>query len=127
MAARAATDAAKLRDTLVKYRGNMSATGRALRVSRQAVRERVEASEDLKFLVVELREARVDNAEDKLDKAVSKGEPWAIALTLRTLGKGRGYVERNETSGPDGGPVQTVTRVIFQYDDGNVDGAGQDS
>jgi hypothetical protein len=38
------------------------------------------------------------------------GEPWAVALTLKTLGKQRGYVERQEVTGADAGPVDV--RVV---------------
>lgn len=38
----------------------------------------------------------VDTAECALMKAVLAGEAWAVCFTLKTLGKGRGYVERAE-------------------------------
>jgi hypothetical protein len=38
----------------------------------------------------------VDTAELKLYQAILDGQAWAIALTLKTLGKDRGYVERQE-------------------------------
>jgi hypothetical protein len=41
----------------------------------------------------------VDLAESKLLAALEAGEPWAITLTLKTLGKDRGYTERQELSG----------------------------
>ena len=44
----------------------------------------------------------VDKAELKLEQAVMNGEPWALTLTLKTLGKQRGYVERQEVTGADG-------------------------
>jgi hypothetical protein len=34
------------------------------------------------------------------------GEPWAVAMVLKTIGKSRGYVERQEVTGADGGKVQ---------------------
>jgi hypothetical protein len=39
----------------------------------------------------------VDRAEEKLFTAINKGQSWAIAMMLKTLGKDRGYVERIET------------------------------
>jgi hypothetical protein len=44
----------------------------------------------------------IDTAEMKLFQAINAGEPWAIAMTLKTLGKNRGYVERMEQTGADG-------------------------
>jgi hypothetical protein len=37
-----------------------------------------------------------DTAELKLFQAIQKGEPWAIQFRLRTKGRNRGYVERQE-------------------------------
>jgi len=48
----------------------------------------------------------VDKAELKLEQAVMAGEPWAVTLTLKSLGKNRGYVERQEVTGADGGDIK---------------------
>ena len=42
------------------------------------------------------RESIVDLAESGLISALVKKEAWAIALTLKTLGRGRGYAEKQE-------------------------------
>ena len=65
-------------------------------------RKRVQAVEQV---IQECRGELVDLGELALRKAVLAGEPWAVGLVLKTLGKDRGYVERQETSGPDGGPI----------------------
>ena len=38
----------------------------------------------------------VDAAELKLFTGIMNGEPWAVQLCLKTLGRDRGYVERSE-------------------------------
>ncbi len=48
----------------------------------------------------------IDLAEQKLWQSIKKGEAWGVAFCLKTLGKERGYVERTETTGKDGGPQQ---------------------
>jgi hypothetical protein len=53
-----------------------------------------------------LRGQMVDVAELKLWQSVQKGEAWGITLCLKTLGKHRGYVERTELTGEEGGPIQ---------------------
>lgn len=83
-------------DAITKLRGNLSAVARKFRVGRSAVQEFVGKHEHLKQLLVDARETRVDNAEDKLGSAVNKGEGWAICFTLKTLGRSRGYVEKHE-------------------------------
>jgi len=52
------------------------------------------------------RDEIIDLAEAKLYQAVQAGEPWAIALVLRTLGRKRGYVERQEITGANGQPLE---------------------
>ena len=47
----------------------------------------------------------VDLAELKLWQALQNGEAWAISLCLKTVGKHRGYVERQELAGADGDPL----------------------
>jgi hypothetical protein len=47
----------------------------------------------------------LDVGEMALMKAVVAGEAWAVCFYLKCQGKNRGYVERKELSGPDGGPA----------------------
>lgn len=67
------------------------------------------------------RKRRVDRAEYKLDEAIERGEAWAIALTLKTTGKDRGYVERTEQTGADGGPARVELIVKYADDQPNAD------
>ena len=48
----------------------------------------------------------LDMAETGLYKAIREGKDWAIKYILSTKGKSRGYVERQEVTGADGGKVQ---------------------
>ncbi len=56
------------------------------------------------------RRELVDLAEMSLRRAIVNGEGWAVAMTLKTLGKDDGYVERSQTevSGPDGGDLHLI-------------------
>jgi hypothetical protein len=49
----------------------------------------------------------VDTAELALRNAILRGDAWAIALVLKTLGKDRGYVEKQEVE-HSGSTTQTV-------------------
>ena len=53
----------------------------------------------------EERERMKDIAEGSLFKQVILGEGWAVKYYLSTQAKDRGYVERYEHSGPQGGPI----------------------
>ncbi len=89
---------------LMKAGGNMSDAAKALKVTRQAVSKRVNATPSLKAVCDEAAESLLDMAESKLKTSVKAGRAWAIRLVLTTKGRGRGYVTRQEATGPDGGP-----------------------
>lgn len=44
-------------------------------------------------------------AYNALARGLKKGEPWAVSLVMRTRGKNKGWTERVEHSGPDGGSI----------------------
>jgi hypothetical protein len=60
---------------------------------------------------------RVDVAELHLHNAVNRGEPWAVSLTLKTIGKDRGYTERQEITGADGGAINISVSDIKNLSD----------
>ena len=65
------------------------------------------------------REELVDIAEIRLRVAINNGEPWAIALVLKTMGKNRGYTERHEITGADGDSI--IIRYVNDWRDNGVD------
>jgi hypothetical protein len=95
-------------ESLHKTHGNMALVAQMLGCSREAIRVRVEKSEELQKILHEERNAVIDVAEGALQRAVLNGEGWAIAFTLKTIGKTRGYIERveQEITGKDGGPIE---------------------
>lgn len=54
----------------------------------------------------------VDTAELKLWQSIQNGEAWGITLCLKTLGKDRGYVERQELSSDSSAPM--VLKVVYE-------------
>jgi len=85
--------------------GNISAVARRLGVCRQTVYNYIERHPSVKDALVEARETMLDNAESVLYRAVLNGEAWAVCFFLKTQGKSRGYVERQEVTGADGGAI----------------------
>ena len=83
-------------DALRKTNGNLTLTGQLLGCTREAIRLRVNRYPELKQVLDEARESVIDVAEGALQRAVLNGEGWAIAFTLKTIGKRRGYVEKTE-------------------------------
>jgi len=56
----------------------------------------LQEDEDYKKVVNDLKDVTLDFAETYLHKAVQEGNITAIIFMLKTLGKKRGYVERQE-------------------------------
>jgi hypothetical protein len=59
------------------------------------------------------REDLIDDAESALARKIRAEDLGAICFFLKTQGKKRGYVERQETSGPDGEPM----KIVIEYAD----------
>ena len=53
----------------------------------------------------------LDVGEMKLYQSVLNGEAWGVCFLLKTKGKHRGYVERTEQTGKDGGALQVDVTV----------------
>jgi len=58
-----------------------------------------------------MRGQMVDLAEQKLWESIQNGEAWGITLCLKTIGKDRGYIERQELSGNDGNAI--LLRAVY--------------
>ncbi len=95
--------------------GNVSQAAKALQVSRTTVHKRIAKSEKLREVLRDTREELIDIAESALRREVLDGNITAIIFTLKTQGKARGYVERQEVTGADGGAV------MVKWDDENND------
>lgn len=94
---------------LHKTLGQITIAATNLGVVYNTVKRVLDESEKCREIVEHYRQLRVDKAELALEKAIQDGEPWAVSLTLKTQGKDRGYVERQEIE-PIGKVNVTVTR-----------------
>lgn len=94
----------KVIESINHYNGNISAVARSFGVSRRAVYNFVKDKyPELWQLVQEKREEWLDDAESELMRqAMEDSNTTALIFFLKTQGKGRGYTERQEISGPDG-------------------------
>lgn len=109
---------AQIEEALRQTMGAITLAAERLGASYNTVRRYVDRSPNLQKLIEHYRERRVDKAELKLEQALTNGEPWAISLVLKTLGRNRGYVERKEITGAEGDDV--TIRVV--YGDDGTDG-----
>ena len=100
--------AAQVEDAIRRAAGNVTAAARGLGVGRTALHARIAKSPDLQRVLQEERESLVDMAESALRAEVLDRNMTAIIWTLKASpeAKRRGWSERHELGGPDGGPVQ---------------------
>ena len=92
---------------LKKTSGIVSMAARTLGCERGTVYDYIKKYPEVQTAFDESREVMLDLAESKLFQAVNDKAGWAICFFLKTQGKSRGYSERREVTGIDGGPVQT--------------------
>jgi len=107
--------AEKITPLIEEYNGNLSLVARRLGVSRMTVYRFMENKPSIKLALTDAREKMVDNVESKLYSKALDGDTTAMIFFLKTQGKSRGYVERQEVTGADGGAV------LVKWDDENND------
>lgn len=96
---------AKVIEALRQARGIKAVAAKLLNCHRQTIENYIKRHPTVARAYQEQRETLVDIAEGKLIKKVDADEWPAIKFVLVTLGKTRGYVERQEVTGAGGGPV----------------------
>ena len=87
----------QLAEALRLNRGNASAAARVLECHPDTIRNYCARYPEVQKARESGGEVRLDLAEAALDRAVTKGEGWAVCFLLKTQGKRRGYIERQES------------------------------
>jgi hypothetical protein len=72
----------------------------------------IKQNDAYKEAVMSVKDASLDFAETALFEKMKKGDTAAIIFYLKTQGKVRGYVERNELTGNEGGPIIQIAGNI---------------
>lgn len=85
--------------------GNVTKAAEQLDIARSALYHRIQNHEVLKDVLAEIRESTVDMAENVLITALKDGNLTAAIFIAKTQGRARGYSERVEMTGPDGGAI----------------------
>jgi hypothetical protein len=99
--------------TLEAWRGHIGKSCIAAGIHRSTYDRWRKDDEDFAARCIEIREMIVDDVEDKLMDNINDGNTQAIIFYLKTQGKGRGYVERQEISGPDGKPLELINTITI--------------
>jgi hypothetical protein len=99
---------------LTETHGMKSAAARALHCSRRTVDRYIDNYPTVREAYEDAREIVLDMAEAALFREIQNGNITAIIFTLKTVGKHRGYVERQELTGADGGavPLEIVLKQV---------------
>jgi 20S proteasome alpha/beta subunit len=85
-----------------KKANNVSATCKAIGIERPTFYNWLKDDVDFRLKVENAEEGDIDMAESALKKQILGGNITAIIFYLKTKGKSRGYVERQEITGKDG-------------------------
>ena len=93
-------------EALKQMNGQVYLAAKKLGCSHTAVYEYINKFQDIKELKEYYDEETTDIAVMKHREAILNAEPWAIQFQLKTKGKTRGYVERQEIVSPD--------KIIFE-------------
>ena len=104
---------------ITEARGLQTAAAQRLGCARQTVARYIRDYATVRAAYEEANEKQLDTAEAALFKQIGEGNMTAIIFYLKTKGKHRGYVERQEVTGKDGGPVQWSQ--VMQVDPDDVD------
>jgi hypothetical protein len=99
---------------LEKSHGLVSFAARLLGCNRSTVYEYLNRHPHLRNIISDAGEALLDKGELALEKAIDGNESWAVQFLLKTKGKKRGYVERQEHTGADGGPMVMSIADLMQ-------------
>ena len=108
-------------DAYQKTFGNISQSCKAIGISRQTFYNWLNDDTDFKseLEAVEPNELLIDFFESKLIERVNKGDTTATIFGLKTKGKSRGYVERQEHQIDGGFPTKIEIEIIDPNEDSN--------
>lgn len=98
-------------DCLKETNGLISLAAKRVPCSMTTIYTRARNVAAVQRVIDECRGELVDLGELALRRAVVNGEPWAVSLVLKTLGKDRGYSEKVETEN------HTVVEWVYGNDD----------
>ena len=103
--------AARIIKALQESSGLLTLAARKAGVSYPTINRYVHDFPSVKQAVIEAHEKMLDFTESKLYEKIKSGDNACIIFYLKTQGKARGFIERQEVSGEGGGPIKTETII----------------
>lgn len=92
-------------ENLEKSHGVVTVAARNTGIHRDTHYNWMQTDEEYATKAKAMKEVAIDFAESMLYKLISEGNVAATIFYLKTQGKNRGYVERQEVTGADGAPI----------------------
>lgn len=104
-------------DALAANEGRVAIAAEELGCQAQTIYNYRDRYPTIEQFIQHKREKRLDLAENSLWDLVLAGNLGAVIFFLKTQGKDRGYTERQELTGKDGGPIVTKAYTVVSPDD----------
>lgn len=117
----------RLLTALIDAKGIVTTACEACQMPRSTFYVWMKADEQFKAAVEDIQDVAIDYVEGKLFNLIEKEDTAATIFFMKTRGKKRGYVERTELTGENGGPVQNTLQVKIIRDKGNEPAPGNAS
>jgi len=102
---------------LILKQGILAHAAEILGVSRAAVAQRIKANPDLKKVADDIAEVLLDSAESTVYVAMREGDARLAMDYLKQKGRARGFGNKTELTGADGGAIQVAgeMKVTIEY------------
>lgn len=113
MARKARYTVAQIGEALEANAGIRSQAADALGCAPNTVKNYIDRHKSLQALEAEIIERNLDVAEEQIITAMKGGSLTACIFYLKTKGKHRGFTERHQVEGKDGGPVEVAAQFDF--------------
>ena len=108
-------DPKQIAEALTKSRGLVSLAAQMVGCGVTTIYDHMERNPEVAKAAQQATSAMLDVTEARLFQAINDGQSWAIMFYLARKGKERGYSERQELTGANGGPVETAKRMVLVF------------
>ncbi len=97
---------------LTEKKGMVYLAARKLGCEADTIYDRAKTDEDVANAMRKARGEVIDDAETRLFNAMRDDQPWAIQMILKTIGKDRGYFEKQELDTTSKGTLVITEEVV---------------
>jgi len=104
-----ALDKEKVKEQIIKYKGNLTKVAQAFKCSRTSIQRVVRVNPEIKEVVEEARERVIDDVEDAFINKALKGDTTASIFFLKTRARERGYDQDFRAD------MESVTRAALDF------------